>query len=646
MPHPGKPLKDSQWLVFEIARREGKSIAHAAAAAGMSRSTANRASNHVDGGKYPGYQRALDALKLTPRSAQAREDLTGEPLAALEDFGLFRRRYFGRVAPPWSVHTANVLAKMLESPHKEYACVTLPPGSGKSTLFTMDLPAWMICRDRSIRIMLCSAAKSTAEQYTQQLRREFERTSPMQASDNERRKGLAFDAVATLAEDYGNFKPPRGEPWTAEQFVVVQAGDLVKTKKEPTVSAFGRDSRFLGNRVDLAVWDDVVDEKNVRNPEAREALAAFWPKYAETRVEPGGLMVLQGQRLHADDLYRTVLDYTVSNYGDDADVWNEPTGTRRQYTHINYQAHYDDLCTGDHHPGTARPYDPADKKTSGCLLDPRRLLFRDLMVIRDKDPRLYAVSYQQEDVDPASVLVPILHINGGRDPDTGEEFPGCWDRTRVMGVVPKNLTRTKPWLSILSADPSPSRYWSCQWWLHHRDTDQQLLIDHARRTMGANDFLDFDISTGTFSGLLEEWHQVSVAQGAPITHVVVENNAAQRFLLQYDYVKQWSNRRKVQIISHATYSNKTDPVYGIQALLPSLYRFGRVRLPMGDNASRGKSMALVNEVSRYPETATDDCVLAQWFQCFVSGKLYQQLDTPANPPRFSRPGWLSRSGVA
>jgi hypothetical protein len=194
---------------------------------------------------------------------------------------------------------------------------------------------------------------------------------------------------------------------------------------------------------------------------------------------------------------------------------------------------------------------------------------------------------------------------------------------------------------MVVADPSPTRYWSVQNLLYHRDSDQRFLIDHARQKMGANDFLDYITATGTYSGLLEDWWQRSVKQSAPITHVVVEVNAAQRFLLQYEYVRSWCRLRKVTILSHQTYSNKTDSTYGIQALLPQLCRYGNLRLPMGDNTSRGKSMALVNELTRYPEVATDDCVMALWMAEFCAPRLFGQIDTPAQPPTFRRPGWLT-----
>jgi hypothetical protein len=240
------------------------------------------------------------------------------------------------------------------------------------------------------------------------------------------------------------------------------------------------------------------------------------------------------------------------------------------------------------------------------------------------------VSYQQEDIDPATVLVDPLWVQGGVDPKTGEEFPGCWDKDLSMGAVPRGLTR--PWLSLVTADPSPTKFWSIQWWLFHWPTGQKFLLDHARKSMGANDFLDYLQGTQSYTGLLEEWVARAREQGAPISHVVVERNAAQRFLLQYDHVRTWSRTRHVTIVPHDTYANKTDPQYGVQALLPQAYRHGQVRLPAADQLSRGRAMALVNEVTRYPEVGTTDCLMAQWFAEITAPKLRHSQERDQNPP--------------
>ena len=118
--------------------------------------------------------------------------------------------------------------------------------------------------------------------------------------------------------------------------------------------------------------------------------------------------------------------------------------------------------------------------------------------------------------------------------------------------------------------------------------------------MDAPDFLDWNQNEGTFTGLMDEWQQTSRDIGIPISHWIIERNGAQRYLYAYDFTKKWMARNSVEVIPHDTHRNKTDPEFGVQMIAPN-FKFGRVRLP-GKGASRGYSMRLVDEVTRYPSS--------------------------------------------
>jgi hypothetical protein len=103
------------------------------------------------------------------------------------------------------------------------------------------------------------------------------------------------------------------------------------------------DSGFLGGRFDLIIWDDLYDPRKMRTAEAREDLKRWWDEVAETRLEPGGLLVLQGQRMAGDDIYRYALDKQVIMDEDEdweADVPEELKLGGRRYHHLAYKAHY------------------------------------------------------------------------------------------------------------------------------------------------------------------------------------------------------------------------------------------------------------------------------------------------------------------
>ena len=248
----------------------------------------------------------------------------------------------------------------------------------------------------------------------------------------------------------------------------------------------------------------------------------------------------------------------------------------------------------------------------------------------------FAVVYQQEDLDPSEVLVRKEWVWGG---DTN---PGCIDKDRDAWEIPRGLS-ARDCLVIATADPSPTQFWSIQLWIYHPDSEQRFLIDHVRQKMNASDFLDYKMEEGSYSGLMEEWQRTSESIGFPIQYWIVETNAAQRFMLQYDYVKTWRGIHSVEIIPHNTNSvNKTDEQLGV-TVLQSHYRFGRVRLP-GKGEGKTRSMKLIDEVTRYPNgTRTDDCVMAQWFLEWNLPNLYLP---SMGATRSWRPSWVKTQSLA
>ena len=578
----------------------------------------------------PGRRDAPDELKAP--APIPLEELRDEAKRALEDFSYFQRRYLGRLATPWQAEAAYAIRDLLESPEKEFVVINAPPGSGKSTTFAHDVLVWLICRNRAVRILMGSKVESAARRYVARVRRTLERTTPYLPEDEEIARGLAVPAEATLADDFGSFKPDNRDLWSAEGFVVAQHGNIAIAEKEPTVSAYGMDSGFLGMRYDAIVWDDLVDKLVMRTAESRENQQEWWDDVAEKRLEPGGLLLLQGQRMGADDLYRYCLDKKV--IPDDADEDSASGDWPAKYHHIVFKAHYEDRCEGNHAKDAA--YYP-----DGCLLDPRRLPWRELRGEMSNPRHNFAVIYQQEDTDPDSVLVDPLWVQGGRDPRTGAEYPGCQDRDRDICELPHGLAGTL--LSIATADPSPTKYWSVQWWIVRvvgGEAEERYLMDHVRQAMDAPSVLDWSNPTQSFVGLMEDWQARSVQLGHPISTWIVEKNGAQRFLLQYEHVRRWKAKWRTDIVPHETEKNKSDPTYGVQTLA-GIYKYGLVRLPWKNN-TRGKlaSMKLVEEVTHWPGWRTDDTVMAQWF---LEWRLPQLIPRSKPIPRQERPSWLKNA---
>lgn len=608
------PLHPDVVKKFDGLLASGFSVAEARRQCGVSQAWAyDRAKGRKRRDQAKFYAQLADAdRQALPRS---REKLKPEALRALEDFEFFRLRYTGRASLPWHVEAAEQIRRLYESPDREYVVINAPPSGGKTTLFTHDIPLWLICRDRSIKILIGAAIQRNATKHSSRLRRSLSISKPSVATDDERARGMV-DAVATVAGDFGRFQPDTANPdlWRAEEFSVMQVGDVSVADKEPTVQAYGRKGGVLGNRVRFCIWDDLVDAENSRTVEAREDMQAWWKSTAETRINAGGVMVLQGQRMGPDDLYQYALDMKDVVLDEDGfeDQEAEPPS---KYKHIVYKAHYDELCSGAH-PRSLKPW------PQSCLLDPRNLPWRDLKRSQMNGMDEFLTQFQQENVSSSRLLVNRLWVQGGVG-EHGEVYPGCWDADRGTWELPHGLVGDVA--VYATVDPSPTRWWGIQVWAFHPASDQEFLIDIIRQKMNMAEFLDRDPQSGELAGVMVDLQERSIQMGRPISTWIVEKNAAQRFFLTYSFTQAFIRRYGVQLIGHETTGLKNDPKYGVWTLAP-LYRTGRVRLPgrQGDG-SRLASLKLVDEVVRWPEGRTDDQVMSQWFGVVNRERVYTPL---------------------
>lgn len=547
----------------------------------------------------------------------------------LEDFDYFRRVYLGRAASNWQVEAAYRIKEYLESEEREYLVLNVPPGAGKSTLFH-DVAVWMICRRRDIRILIGSVSGKLATQYSRRVRDTLERSSPMEPSEHDLSRGLAVQPESCLAWDYGRFRPiHQGSLWRADEFIVDQFGAFTLNNKEPTVASYGMDAEFIGHRADLCLYDDVANPENSKEGAARDRLLEKWDAVAEARCEPGGLLCVIGQRLSPSDLYAHCLNKRA--YSEDDDEMSEGDSNvkeLRKYHHITYKAYYDELDTDPKLRKKDAPQYP-----DGPLLDPHRLPWKDIQYLRASNRTKFEIVWQQQADAEQGALILKVHAMGGLGPD-GMLYPGCIDKDREPGYLPPYLA--EPLISIATIDPSPTQFWGCQWWILQPDTNLRYLIDLERPKLSAEELLGFDTTSGTHFGLMEDWQVRSKQMGKPITHWVVEINAAQRFLLAHDFVRKWQAKHQVQIVPHTTNRNKWDSDRGIESLLPPLWRSGAVRLPSMRHS--WKTLALIQEMSswRPDKKKGTDLVMAHWF----AEMHWPTVGAIKEPPRMWRPSWM------
>jgi hypothetical protein len=162
-------------------------------------------------------------------------------------------------------------------------------------------------------------------------------------------------------------------------------------------------------------------------------------------------------------------------------------------------------------------------------------------------------------------------------------------------------------------------------------------VDIERCKLTAEELLGYNTTTGEYSGIMDEWQERSLRLGYPISHWIVEINAAQRFLLQHDFVRKWASRSMVNILPHTTSRNKLDEKLGVEALLPQIFRTGNIRLP--NNRITWKTMAAVGELTSWTtdKKSGTDIVMSIWMAVLN----IPNLSGAKLPPRQWRPSWLN-----
>lgn len=556
------------------------------------------------------------------------------PLAAalLDDFEQWRAKVMGRTCRPWAIEAAHTVAALFDSPDREFVVINVAPGSGKSTLFSTDIPAWLTCRSRTIRGVIGSIKAPLSTRYTRRLRLEFERETPLRAGLEARDQRGAVDAVTTMAQLYGRFKPQKPTVWRADGFIVEVEDAGERTEKEFTWLAASMEEDFIGDRVNLQSWDDAATKASSRSAEIRARHFDQWG-VIEDRLEPNGLLMLVGQRLTLTDIYRHNLDKRITREieGDGGDELED----RPKYHHIVYRAHYEDLCEQQH--GRDAPAWP-----DGCLLDPSGLPWRDL-VAKQATKGEYLLVYQQDDSADPEATFRHVWIHGGREEQSGIIYPGCWDPERDPGELPIGLSDDT--LSYASVDPSASGYWVTMWVIYDRKTELRYVVDMHRQKMGANDLLDMMPGSSEYRGIMEDWQARSVSLGRRIRYWIIEHNSQQKWLSQYEWARQWYTSRGVKVISHQTYAySKLDDKLGPEGSLPRLFEGGTIRLP-GSPKGRLQMRPFVDELLHWGAHPTNDTVMAAWMGEYNLPTMLKQPDLDDwQAPVMWRPSWMRREG--
>lgn len=370
-----------------------------------------------------------------------------------------------------------------------------------------------------------------------------------------------------LIEDFGPFQDTGNDAkaWSTER---IDIKDKTKRTKEGTIQIYGSKGNVLGKRFDKVVCDDVVTEKNSSTPEQRQGMREWFNLGVETMPEfPWSSLTVIGTLFDPEDLYNDLDELVIPE-----------TGERI------YARQYEDAIVDE------------EKKTT---LWPVRWTWERLMAQKAKMGTLdFNKRYRNIAVDRSRLIFLEEYVRGGYIGK--DKYPGCLDPNYSIGQYEDN------WRRIAGFDPAVgiSRFAK---FCAHVTLGVGSCADHERC------FWVIDV----------ERAQLTLPQQADILiqkHIaydlyssVIEINGYQAGLQQL--VEQKAMEAGVVMRTdphHTTKTNKPDPETGVSGM-GKMVENGWLHIPWGDEHSRRKISAFVDELVQYPGGRTTDTVMALWF---------------------------------
>ncbi len=156
------------------------------------------------------------------------------------------------------------------------AIIMAHPESGKTTQIGILRVLWLLGNNPGLRIAVVSKTKPNAVKTTRAIKEYIEKSEE-------------------LAEVFPELIP--GEKWAEDAFIVRRA----TYSRDPSIQAVGLDGTIIGSRVDVLVFDDILDLENTMTPaERKKALKRIKAKFLD-RLTAGGRALFLTNAWHPED---------------------------------------------------------------------------------------------------------------------------------------------------------------------------------------------------------------------------------------------------------------------------------------------------------------------------------------------------------
>lgn len=340
------------------------------------------------------------------------------------------------------------------------------------------------------------------------------------------------------------------DKWTESEIIV---NTRTKWRKEPTVSCAGIDVTKVGMHYDRIKVDDPHSDQNTQSQDQIEKVIR-WYKLLFSLLDPGGYLDVSGTIWHYGDLY----NYIINKERERAQA-----GRKKRFTvfkRIAFEGTQDDLLS--------------DRIKEDQLLWPERLtseFLKDTLI--EQGPYIFSCQYLLNPIDDETAI-----------------FKRSWVKTCPKSQVPKNLSiystvdpmrdeEGKDYLAITTCG---------------MDEDWMSYILDVRRLKA-----DEHETVDEMFRVYKQWNPIKIG---------FESVAWQK--TYYNYVKMIQIMRNIRMpIVQLKTDTKTSKRMRIKSMVP-YWKAGLFTLVTNktiDTLIGGKA-ALIDELTRYPKVANDDCI--------------------------------------
>lgn len=458
--------------------------------------------------------------------------------------------------------------------------INVPPEHAKSTTITTNFTLYTIVTNPNARVIIVSKTQGMARKFLGAIKTRLSHPN--------------YIKLQTAFGPNGGYKADSTQ-WSADMIYLGTGRD--SGEKDPTVQALGFGSQIYGARADLIILDDVVMNSNAHEWEKQ---IEWLQKEVITRLGRHGKLLIVGTRVAPIDLYKMIRDgaqwtggvtpFTYCAMPAVLEFDEKPENWVTLWPKTNIQENDID----------ERFEDGLYPKWDGPSLFKRR---------SEVAPSVWAMVYQQEDVQSDSIFSPTLvagSVNGMRK--RGPLKPGAAGH-------PKH---TESAYTIIGFDPAVSGCSAFVAVTYNRTDGKIYVLDCINMV---------EPTPQKENTLIREWVEKYKPQ-----EFRVEINAHQKYYAMdtdlRNYLAQWG----CQLNSHFTGKNKWDISFGV-ASMASLFgseRDGRfqdnniIELPSNEGSEGLKS--LVQQLITWkPDTKNPtDCVMALWFAIIRVRELMQR----------------------